>query len=65
MPEPRIKRYALVPTSGGDGVTRFHLARVAGANGSLPAAERLERMEDVAAREHDRSGRDPRRNGRD
>jgi hypothetical protein len=65
MPEPRIKRYALVPTSGGDGVTRFHLARVAGANGSLPAAERLERMEDVAGREHDRSGRDPRRNGRD
>jgi hypothetical protein len=51
MPEPRIKRYALVPTSGGDGVTRFHLARVAGANGSLPAAERLERMEEVAARE--------------
>jgi hypothetical protein len=65
MPEPPIKRYALVPTAGEDGVRRFHLARVAGANGSLPAAERLERMEEIAAREHERNGPDPRRNGRD
>ena len=28
MPEPRIKRYALVPSAGEDGVRRFHLARV-------------------------------------
>jgi hypothetical protein len=61
MPEPRIKRYALVPQSGEDGVRRFHLARVAGASGSLPAAERLERMEDIAAlerRDDDRPMRD-------
>jgi hypothetical protein len=50
MPEPRIKRYALVPKSGEDGVRRFQLARVAQASGSLPAAERLERMEEIAAR---------------
>jgi hypothetical protein len=42
MQEPRIKRYALVPGLGENGVRRFHLARV---------AERLERMEEVAARE--------------
>jgi hypothetical protein len=47
MPEPRIKRYTLVPTSGDDGVRRFHLARVASANGLT--AERLERMEEIAA----------------
>ena len=51
MPEPRIKRYALVPTAGEDGVRRFQLARVAPASGSVPAAERLERMEEIAARE--------------
>ena len=34
MPEPRIKRYALVPKSGEDGVRRFQLARVASASGS-------------------------------
>jgi hypothetical protein len=51
MPEPRIKRYALVPQAGEDGVRRFQLARVALASGSVPAAERLERMEAVAARE--------------
>jgi hypothetical protein len=56
MPEPRIKRYALVPKSGEDGVRRFQLARVASASGSLPAAERLERMEEIAARDRDRDG---------
>jgi hypothetical protein len=53
MPEPRIKRYALVPKSGEDGVRRFQLARVAPASGSLPAAERLERMEEIAARDRE------------
>ena len=33
MPRPQIKRYALVAQSGEDGVSRFHLARVAGASG--------------------------------
>jgi hypothetical protein len=60
MPEPRIKRYALVPQPGEDGVKRFHLARVAGATGSLPAAERLERMEEIAALDRRDNGRDPR-----
>jgi hypothetical protein len=64
MPEPRIKRYALVPQAGEDGVKRFHLARVAGATGSLPAAERLERMEEIAALERRDNGRDPRGDGR-
>ena len=49
MPEPRIKRYALVPKAGEDGVRRFRLARVAGESGFAPAAERLERMEEIAA----------------
>ena len=57
MPEPQIKRYALVPQSGEDGVRRFHLARVAGRSGSLPAAERLERMEEIAALERRENGR--------
>jgi hypothetical protein len=61
MPEPRIKRYALVPTSGSDGVRRFQLARVAPGSGSAPAAERLERMEEIAARERD--GEDGSRDG--
>jgi len=51
MPEPRIKRYALVPSAGDDGVRRFHLARVAGMGGSRPRQERLERMEAIAALE--------------
>ena len=59
MPEPRIKRYALVPQQGKDGVRRFHLARVAGRSGLLPAAERLERMEEVAALERREDGRGP------
>jgi hypothetical protein len=63
MPEPRIKRYALVPQQGEDGVRRFHLARVAGSAGSLPAAERLERMEEIAALERRDDGHSPSRNG--
>jgi hypothetical protein len=58
MPEPRIKRYALVPKAREDGVRRFQLARVAPGAGSVPGAERLERMEEIAARER-RNGRDP------
>jgi hypothetical protein len=61
MPEPRIKRYALVPSADKDGVKRFHLARVAGATGSLPAAERLERLEEIAALERRENGSDPQR----
>jgi hypothetical protein len=64
MPEPPIKRYALVPQPGEDGVRRFHLARVAGASGSLPAAERLERMEEIAALERRENGHEPRREDR-
>jgi hypothetical protein len=52
MPEsPRIKRYALVPDSRDGAVRRFQLARVAPASHSLPGPDRLERMEEVAARE--------------
>ena len=61
MPESRIKRYALVPSAGEDGVRRFHLARVAGGTGALPAAERLERMEEIAAQERRDSGPERRR----
>ncbi len=52
MPEhsPNVKRYALVPNDSNNGMRRFHLARVASA-GRVPDASRLERMEDVAARE--------------
>jgi hypothetical protein len=64
MPESPIKRYALVPQSGEDGVRRFHLARVAGASGSLPAAARLERMEEIAALERRDNGQEPRRDER-
>jgi hypothetical protein len=65
MPRPQIKRYALVAQSGEDGVRRFHLARVAGASGSLPAAERLERMEEIAALERRDEGQPRRDNGSD
>jgi 20S proteasome alpha/beta subunit len=55
---PNLKRYALVPIDSSNGVRRFHLARVAVA-GRAPDAQRLERMEDVAAQEHEREeGRD-------
>ena len=53
MPAPQIKRYALVPTAGKNGVRRFHLARVASTNGS--SAERLERMEEIALSAYRRS----------
>jgi nucleotide-binding universal stress UspA family protein len=46
--EPRIKRYALLPRASENGVRRYALARVAT---SPPHAERLERMEEVAARD--------------
>jgi hypothetical protein len=49
---PSVKRYALVPNDSDKGLRRFHLARVA----SAPAAQRLERMEDVAARERPNEG---------
>jgi hypothetical protein len=45
-----VKRYALVANDSNNGVRRFHLARVASA-GRAPDAQRLERMEDVAAQE--------------
>ena len=48
---PNVKRYALVANDSNDGMRRFHLARVASA-GRVPDAQRLERMEDVAAQEH-------------
>ena len=51
---PRVKRYALVQNDSNDGMRRFHLARVA-SSGRVADASRLERMEDVAARE----GSDP------
>jgi hypothetical protein len=47
---PSIKRYALVPSDGDTGPRRFHLARVA-SDRPLKAPSRLERMEEVAARE--------------
>ncbi len=47
---PRIKRYALVQNDSNDGLRRFHLARVAAAR-AVPDAQRLERMEEISARE--------------
>jgi hypothetical protein len=55
MAEPPIKRYALVPTSGKDGIRRFQLARVSGDSG---AADRLERMEEIAGLDG-RDGEEP------
>jgi hypothetical protein len=52
---PNVKRYALVPNDSNDGLRRFHLARVASA-GRVPDAQRLERMEDVAAQGREREG---------
>ena len=49
---PNVKRYALVPDDGYNGLRRFHLARVAPSTRSTPDSRRLERMEEVAAREH-------------
>ena len=50
---PNVKRYALVANDSDNGMRRFHLARVASA-GRVPGAQRLERMEDVAAQERER-----------
>jgi hypothetical protein len=47
---PNVKRYALVENDGNNGVRRFHLARVASAP-ALPDPRRLERMEEISARE--------------
>jgi hypothetical protein len=51
---PSVKRYALVPNDISGGLRRFHLARVASPD-HVPDASRLERMEEVAAKER-RSG---------
>jgi hypothetical protein len=45
MAEPPIKRYALVPKPGEDGIRRFQLARVSRDSRS---PDRLERMEEIA-----------------
>ena len=50
-----VKRYALVANDSNNGVRRFHLARVASA-GRVPDAQRLERMEEIAAREEGEQG---------
>lgn len=47
---PQIKRYALVQNDSNSGMRRFHLARVASAS-RVPDAQRLERMEEISARE--------------
>lgn len=57
MAQIPIKRYALVPTARNGSVTNFHLARVASASAELRRAERLERMEEIVAREQ--GGADP------
>jgi hypothetical protein len=49
MAEPQVKRYALVPKAGDDGIRRFQLARVS--SPASPSAERLERMEAIAERD--------------
>jgi hypothetical protein len=51
---PQIKRYALVPNGSNNGVRRFQLARVA-SPGRVPDASRLERMEEIAAREREKT----------
>jgi hypothetical protein len=62
MAEPRIKRYALVAHGEERGSRRFHLARVARSSRSALGADRLERMEEIAARERQRdNGAAPRR----
>jgi len=53
MPQPRIKRYALVPDEDGRGPRRFHLARVAPAPRSALGVDRLERMEKIVERERE------------
>jgi hypothetical protein len=56
---PNVKRYALVANDSNNGVRRFHLARVA-TPVRMPDASRLERMEDVAARERRSHGSEAR-----
>ena len=51
MAEPRIKRYALVAHAEERGARRFHLARVAPSSRSALGVDRLERMEEIAARD--------------
>jgi hypothetical protein len=52
---PNVKRYALVENDSDNGLRRFHLARVAPAP-ALPDARRLERMEEISAREREPGG---------
>ena len=59
MSAPRIKRYALLPTAGRDGVRRFHLARVASTPGRTSTPERLERMEQIAELDRRDNGSQP------
>jgi hypothetical protein len=62
MPGPPIKRYALVPKGGSDGIRRFQLARVSGGERSSAnrSPERLARMEEIAERDRrDTDGRPP------
>jgi hypothetical protein len=54
-PSPIVKRYALVQNDSNNGVRRFHLARVTSAS-RVPDAQRLERMEELAAQEREREG---------
>jgi len=64
MPQPPIKRYALVPDREGRGVRRFHLARVAPSSRSPLGVDRLERMEEIAELDTGReNGSKPRRSG--
>lgn len=51
MAEPEIRRFALLPGARENGVRRLHLARVAPSSRSALGADRLERMEEIAARE--------------
>jgi hypothetical protein len=62
MAQPQIKRYALVPERDGQGMRRFHLARVAPSSRSALGVDRLERMEEIAQRDRTReNGAGPRR----
>jgi hypothetical protein len=62
MPQPPIRRYALVPDREGRGVRRFHLARVAPSSRSALGVDRLERMEEIAELDTGReNGSKPRR----
>ena len=51
MADPEIRRFALLPGARENGVRRMHLARVAPSPRSALGADRLERMEEIAARE--------------